>query len=81
MRLRYLYRIYDLPEYRVAATIDRAPKETPLVLSIEEVKVLFKKTLSCHKTPFALAGFFIGCWDFAMLESFATYHIKDIDIG
>jgi len=40
--LRYLYRIYDLPEHRVVLPSIERPKKLPVVLSRQEVRLLLK---------------------------------------
>ncbi|WP_249356651.1 recombinase XerD [Maribacter sp. ACAM166] len=53
--LRYLYRIYDLPEHRVTLPSIEQPKKLPVVLSRQEVKLLLKTPkLQKHRLLLAL---------------------------
>ncbi len=57
--LRYLYRIYDLPEHRVSLPTIAGSKKLPVILSKEEVKLLIK-TPKLHKHRLMLALLY-GC--------------------
>ena len=57
--LRYLYRIYDLPEHRVVLPQITGSKKLPVVLSKEEVKLLIR-TPKLHKHRLMLAMLY-GC--------------------
>lgn len=74
--LRYLYRIYDLPEHRVVLPSIESPKKLPVVLSREEVKLLLK-TPKLHKHRLLLALLY-GC-GLRNAEP-RNLHIKDVDM-
>ena len=57
--LRYLYRVYGLPEHRVALPSIERPKKLPVVLSRNEVRLLLK-TPKLHKHRLMLALLY-GC--------------------
>ena len=57
--LRYLYRIYDLPEHRVVLPQIAGSKKLPVILSKEEVRLLIK-TPKLHKHRLMLAMLY-GC--------------------
>ena len=74
--LRYLYRIYDLPEHRVALPSIERPKELPVVLSREEVKLPLKTPkLEKHRLLLALL---YGCG--LRNAELRNLHIKDVDM-
>ncbi|WP_339840494.1 tyrosine-type recombinase/integrase [uncultured Maribacter sp.] len=73
--LRYLYRVYDLPEHRVALPSIEQPKKLPVVLSREEVKLLLK-TPKLHKHRLLLALLY-GCG--LRNAELRGLHIKDVD--
>lgn len=74
--LRYLYRVYGLPEHRVVLPSIERPKKLPVVLSRSEVK-LFLKTPKLHKHRLMLALLY-GC-GLRSLELRGLY-IKDVDM-
>jgi len=57
--LRYLYRIYELPEHRIALPQIPGSKKLPIILSKAEVKLLIK-TPKLHKHRLMLAMLY-GC--------------------
>jgi integrase/recombinase XerD len=74
--LRYLYRIYDLPEHRVGLPAIERPKKFPVVLSRNEVKLLLK-TPKLHKHRLLLALLYDGGLRNVALRNL---HIKDVDM-
>jgi integrase/recombinase XerD len=74
--LRYLYRIYDLPEHRVGLPSIERPKKFPVVLSRNEVKLLLK-TPKLHKHRLLLALLYDGGLRNVALRNL---HIKDVDM-
>ena len=74
--LRYLYRVYGLPEHRVALPSIERPKKLPVVLSRKEVRLLLK-TPKLHKHRLMLALLY-GC-GLRSLELRGLY-IKDVDM-
>lgn len=74
--LRYLYRVYGLPEHRVSLPSIERPKKLPVVLSREEVRRLIKAP-KLHKHRLMLALLY-GCGLRSMeLRGLCT---KDIDM-
>ncbi|MFS4418791.1 tyrosine-type recombinase/integrase, partial [Maribacter sp. 2307ULW6-5] len=74
--LRYLYRIYGLPEHRVALPSIERPKKLPVVLSREEVKLLLKTPrLQKHRLLLALL---YGCG--LRNAELRNLHIRDVDM-
>lgn len=74
--LRYLYRIYDLPEHKaVLPTIER-PKKLPVVLSRKEIKLLLR-TPRLHKHRLMLALLY-GCG--LRCAELRNLYIKDVDM-
>lgn len=74
--LRYLYRIYDLPEHRVALPSIEGPKKLPVVLSRNEVKLLLRTPkLQKHRLLLALL---YGCG--LRNAELRNLHIKDVDM-
>ena len=74
--LRYLYRLYDLPEHRVGLPSIERPKKLPVVLSKKEVKLLLR-TPKLHKHRLLLALLY-GCG--LRNAELRNLHIKDIDM-
>lgn len=74
--LRYLYRIYDLPEHRVVLPSIERPKKLPVVLSRQEVKLLLKTPkLQKHRLLLALL---YGCG--LRNAELRNLYIKDVDM-
>ena len=74
--LRYLYRIYDLPEHRVSLPSIERPRKLPVVLSREEVRLLLKTPkLQKHRLLLALL---YGCG--LRNAELRDLHIKDVDM-
>lgn len=74
--LRYLYRVYDLPQHRVALPSIEQPKKLPVVLSRKEVKLLLKTPkLQKHRLLLALL---YGCG--LRNAELRGLHIKDVDM-
>lgn len=57
--LRYLYRVYGLPEHRIVLPSIERPKKLPVVLSEQEIRLLIK-TPKLHKHRLMLALLY-GC--------------------
>lgn len=74
--LRYLYRVYGLPEHRVSLPSIERPKKLPVVLSKQETRLLIK-TPKLHKHRLMLALLY-GC-GLRSLE-LRGLHIKDVDM-
>jgi len=74
--LRYLYRVYDLPEHRVALPSIERPKKLPVVLSSQEVRLLLN-TPKLHKHRLMLALLY-GCG--LRNSELRNLHIKDVDM-
>ena len=74
--LRYLYRIYDLPEHKAVLPSIERPKKLPVVLSKSEVKLLLK-TPKLHKHRLMLALLY-GCG--LRCAELRNLHIKDADL-
>jgi len=74
--LRYLYRVYGLPEHRVALPSIERPKKLPVVLSRNEVRS-FLKTPKLHKHRLMLALLY-GCG--LRSSELRNLCIKDVDM-
>lgn len=74
--LRYLYRVYGLPEHRVVLPSIERPKKLPVVLSKEETRLLIK-TPKLHKHRLMLALLY-GCG--LRSSELRNLYIKDVDM-
>lgn len=74
--MRYLYRIYDLPEHRAVLPAIERPKKLPVVLSKKEIKLLLK-TPKLHKHRLMLALLY-GCG--LRCAELRNLYIKDADL-
>ncbi len=74
--LRYLYRVYGLPEHRVVLPSIERPKKLPVVLSKRETRLLIRAPkLHRHRLMLALL---YGCG--LRSSELRGLHIKDVDM-